>query len=147
MAGAGKEGRVYLIDGDNPGRWRAGADDQIVQSIPNAIGGLFGNPPYFNKPLYFCASGDSLKAFSVANAQVSATPGSTSPESFGFPGCTPSIWASGNNNGIVWAIQPGGVLAAYDATNLANEYYTSDGNAGRDSRNPCSADLCFRIRQ
>ena len=132
MAGAGKEGRVYLIDRDNPGKWRAGADDQIVQSIPNAIGGLFGNPSYFNKALYFCASGDSLKAFSVANAQMSATPTSNSPESFASPGCTPSISASGNSNGIVWAIQPRGVLAAYDATNLANEFYTSDRNAGRD---------------
>lgn len=132
MAGAGKEGRVYLIDRDNPGKWRAGADDQIVQSMPNAIGSLFGNPAYFNQALYFCGSGDSLKAFSVANAQMSTKPTSTSSESYGFPGCVPSISASGNNNGIVWAIQPAGVLAAYDATNLANELYTSAQNSARD---------------
>jgi uncharacterized protein (TIGR03437 family) len=130
MAGAGKEGRVYLIDRDNPGKWRAGADDQIVQSIPNAIGGLFGNPAYFNKALYFCGSGDSLKAFSVMNAQMSATPTSSSPDPAGI--CVPSISASGNDNGIVWALQPWGVLAAYDATNLAIELYTSAQNSQRD---------------
>ena len=130
MAGAGKEGRIYLIDRDNPGKWRAGADDQIVQSIPNAIGGLFGNPAYFNHALYFCGSGDSLKAFSVINAQMSPRPRSSSPDPAGI--CVPSISASGNDNGIVWALQPWGILSAYDATNLANELYTSDRNSQRD---------------
>jgi uncharacterized protein (TIGR03437 family) len=130
MAGAGKEGRLYLIDRDNPGKWRAGGDDQIVQSIPNAIGGLFGNPAYFNKALYFCGSGDSLKSFSVTNAQMSAAPTSSSPDPAGI--CVPSISASGNENGIVWVLQPWGILAAYDAANLASEVYTSAQNSQRD---------------
>jgi len=124
MAGAGKEGRIYLLDRDNLGKWQASSDSQIVQSLPGAIGGLFGNPAYFNKTLYFCGSGDSLKAFSVSNAQMSSTATSTSPDLYGYPGCVPSISASGTNNGIVWAIQPAGALVAYDASNLAHQLYS-----------------------
>src|SRR5262249_35094191 len=54
MAGAGKEGRIYLLDRDNLGKLHSGSDSQIVQSMPGAIGSLFGNPAYFHLALYFC---------------------------------------------------------------------------------------------
>ena len=133
MAGAGKEGRIYLLDRDNPGRLQTGSDSQIVQSIPGAIGGLFGNPAYFNQTLYFCGSGDSLKAFPISNGQMSSIPASQSSESFAFPGCVPTISANGTSNGIVWIQDPAGVLRAYDASNLAHELYNSNQNAGRDA--------------
>jgi uncharacterized protein (TIGR03437 family) len=132
MAGAGKEGRIYLLDRDNPGKWQAGSDSQIVQSLPSAIGGLFGNPAYFNQRLYFCGSGDTLKAFPVANAQMAARPESNSPEPYGFPGCLPFLSANGTGNGIAWALQPAGILTAYDASNLANEIYSTNQNSARD---------------
>jgi hypothetical protein len=133
MAGAGKEGRIYLLDRDHPGKWQAGSDSQIVQSLPSAIGGLFGNPSYFNQTLYFCGSGDTLKAFPVVNAQMSAAPASKSPEPYGYPGCLPSLSANGANNGIAWALQPAGILSAYDASDLSNEIYSSNQNAARDA--------------
>lgn len=133
MAGAGKEGRIYLLDRDNLGKWHAGSDSQIIQSLPGVIGGLFGNPAYFNNTLYFCSSGDSLKAFQVSNAQMSVTPASSSPDVFGYPGCVPSISANGTSNGIVWALQPAGSLAAYDASNVSHQLYTSNQNLQRDS--------------
>jgi uncharacterized protein (TIGR03437 family) len=133
MAGAGKEGRIYLLDRDNLGKLSSGSDSQIVQSLPGAIGGLFGNPAYFNKNLYFCGSGDSLKAFSISNAQMSSSPVSQSSAKFGFPGCVPTISANGTSNGIAWVIDPAGVLRAYDASNLATELYDSNQNTARDA--------------
>jgi len=133
MAGAGKEGRIYLLDRDNLGKLQAGSDSQIVQSIPGAIGGLFGNPAYFNQTLYFCGSGDSLKAFPISNAQITSTPASKSRESFGYPGCLPTISANGKSNGIVWILDPAGALRAYDASNLATELYNSTQNTQRDA--------------
>jgi hypothetical protein len=133
MAGAGKEGRIYLLDRDNLGKFNAVGDTQIVQSIPGALGGLFGNPAYFNLQLYFCGSGDPLEAFPVSNAQMATTPQSQSPTVFNYPGCVPTISANGTSNGIVWAIDQQGLLRAYDATNLANELYNSNQNSARDS--------------
>ena len=60
MAGAGKEGRIYLLDRDNMGRWRGRIDSQIVATTEAGdIAGMFGNPAYFNHSVYFCGSGRS----------------------------------------------------------------------------------------
>lgn len=136
MAGAGKEGRIYLLDRDNMGKLNTGSDSQIVQSIPGSIGGLFGNPAYFNQTLYFCGSGDNLKAYSVSQARLSAAPVSQSSRQFGYPGCLPSLSANGTSEAIVWVIDPGGVLRAYDAGNVATELYNSSANAARDTLGP-----------
>ncbi len=133
MAGAGKEGRIYLLDRDNLGHWQAGSDSQIVGSVAGAIGGLFGNPAYFDKTVYFCGSGDRLKAFPVSNATLAQTPASRSQASFGYPGCVPSISASGASNGIVWILESSAILHAYDASNLSDELYNSNQNVARDA--------------
>jgi hypothetical protein len=104
-----------------------------VQSLSGAIGGLFGNPAYFNNALYFCGAADQMKMYPVSNAQMTATPASQSAVTFGFPGCVPTISANGTSNGIVWAIDQSGILHAYDATNLANELYNTNQNSSRDS--------------
>ncbi|HTL15821.1 MAG TPA: hypothetical protein VL793_01220, partial [Patescibacteria group bacterium] len=65
LVGAGKEGKIYLLDRDNMGQFAAGGDDQIVQSLPFAIGGAFGSPAFFNGTLYYNGIFDSLKAFRV----------------------------------------------------------------------------------
>ena len=133
MAGSGKEGRIYLLDRDNLGHWQAGSDSQIVGSLAGAIGGLFGNPAYFNKSVYFCGSGDSLKAFPVSNATLAQAPSSRSPERFGYPGCVPTISASGSSSAIVWALEGSPALHAYAASNLSDELYNTNQNAARDA--------------
>ena len=133
MAGAGKEGRIYLLDRDNLGKVQTGSDSQIVQSLPGAIGVLFGNPAYFNQTLFFCGSGDNLKAFSVMGAAMPATPVSRSPEKFVSPGCVPTVSAAGKVNGIVWALDQAGILRAFDASNLGHELYNSGQNSSRDA--------------
>jgi uncharacterized protein (TIGR03437 family) len=133
MAGAGKQGRIYLLDRDHLGGFNAANDSQIVQSISGAVQPVFGNPAYFDLQLYFCGSGDQLKAFAVSNAQMTVTASSQSPEQFGFPGCVPTISANGSSSGIAWVLDPAGVLRAYNATNLGVELYNSNQNASRDS--------------
>ena len=133
MAGAGKEGRIYLLDRDNLGKLNAGSDSQIVQSLAGAIGGLFGNPAYFNKTIYLCGSGDNLKAFPISSAHMATSPSSKSQESFGFPGCVPTISANGTANAVVWILESSGALHAYNASNLATELYNSNQNKSRDA--------------
>ena len=52
-------------------------------------------------------------------------PSSSSSESYGYPGSSPSISANGTSNAILWAIENGstGILHGYDATNLGTELY------------------------
>ncbi len=134
LTSAGKEGRIYLLDRDNMGKFQAGSDSQIVQSLPGAIGGMFSIPAYFNGSVYFSGANDNLKAYSIANAALSAKPTSQSATKFSGLGSVPSVSANGAASGIVWALESsgGGVLRAYDAGNLANELYDSSQNKARD---------------
>ncbi|MGA2371084.1 MAG: pyrrolo-quinoline quinone [Candidatus Korobacteraceae bacterium] len=137
----GKEGTIDLINRDNMGHWHSGNDDQIVQTLPFVIGGIWGAPAFWNNNAYFGGQYDHLKAFSF-NPQtelLSTGPTSTSPESFAFPGPTPAVSSNGTTNGVVWIIESdnynnGGnaILRAYNAQNLGSELYNSQQNAGRD---------------
>lgn len=134
--GAGKDTTVYVVDRDNMGKFSA-TTDQIWQEIPNGLNsGEFGMPAYFNGTVYYGAVGDVLRAFKVANAQL--TPASTSSHSFGYPGATPSVSANGSSNGIVWVAENGSPagLYAYDAGNLAHELYDSNQAGSRDQFGP-----------
>jgi uncharacterized protein (TIGR03437 family) len=135
MAGAGKEGRIYLIDRESMGHFHSTDDSQIVQSVPGAIGPLYGGAAYFNKTLFFAASNDSLKAFAIADGHLALRPSSKSLAVFGELGATPTVSANGSTHGIVWVVEAGsaGTLHAYDAGNLAIELYHSQMNPGRDA--------------
>jgi hypothetical protein len=76
--------------------------------------------------------GDSLKAFTMSNAKLAATPQSQSSVQFAYPGTAPSVSANGTSNAIVWAHENSdpAVLHAYDAANLAHEIYNSNQAAG-----------------
>ncbi len=137
IVGCGKEGTIYLLNRDGMGHYGEGP---TVQTLGNAVGGTWSSPAYFNNLIYYLGNGDVLKAFSIANAQISAAPVSRSATSYGFPGATPSVSANGASNGIVWAIQADGsgsggaaILHAYNATNVAQELYNSSQNFARDN--------------
>ncbi|HLY60755.1 MAG TPA: chitobiase/beta-hexosaminidase C-terminal domain-containing protein [Terriglobia bacterium] len=143
----GKQGILYLVNRDNMGHLCStctNSDTQIVQEIQGFNVGLWAMPAYWNGNLYFGGAneggaGDNLKAYSFnANNSglVSTSPTSTSSQFYEFPGPTPSISANGTTNGILWALENESyltccqVLRAYDATNLANEFYNSDQATG-----------------
>jgi chitodextrinase len=150
LIGGGKEGTLYLLDRTNLGHFTA-TNSGVVQSFP-ASNGIFATPAFWENKLYYAADGDTLKMFTLdpvmglftPTAGPSAT--SHSSNSFGFPGSTPSVSASGVANGIIWALDnsqygfPAGtsgpaVLHAYDATNLANELWNSSQGTGNGAGN------------
>jgi outer membrane protein assembly factor BamB len=144
MVSAGKNGTVYLVNRDNMGHYNA-STDQIIQELVNIFpnnlgieGGNFGSPAYFNGRIYFGPVAGAVQAFSLTNGLLSTEPTSQSSEVYPQRGGTMAISASGNTNGILWALQSNGTTApgtlhAYDATNLGNELYNSDQAGSRDT--------------
>ena len=133
--GAGKDQIIYLVNRDSMGKFNATKDTIYQEITSNGLSGtVFAMPAYFNSTVYYGAVGDTLKAFSFVNAMLIAPPASESAVTYPYPGATPSVSANGNSNGIVWAVQNsgGGVLHAYDATNLTNELYNSNQAGSRD---------------
>ena len=137
---AGKEGTIDLVNRDNMGHFHSGNDSQIVQTMPFAIGGIWGAPAFWNNNVYFGGKYDYLKAFSFdPNAQrfsTSYTSKSPSPSAFldrrrPCPRTATPMGLCGSLRAtITKAMQA--ILRAYDATNLGNELYNSEQNSARD---------------
>jgi hypothetical protein len=124
--GAGKDSIIYVADRDSMGKFNA-STDQIYQEVSGQLGGgVYSMPAFFNNTVYYGAVGDALRAFPVSSAKLAAIPSSQSTHAFGYPGTTPSVSANGAANGIVWAVDNGGILYAFDATNLTTELYDSN---------------------
>lgn len=136
---AGKSETIYVVDRDNMGHFNPNNNEQIVQNLTGEIGKLFSVPTYWNNNVYLGAVSDTLKAFTLNGGLLSSQPTSQSSASFTFPGASTSVSANGNQSGIVWAIQSDqylnhgdDILYAFDATNLANELYSTLQNPNRD---------------
>ncbi len=140
IVGSGKEGRIYLIDRDNMGHFNASTDKVVQETNNTTISGSFDTPAYFNNTIYYVGGSnignpnDVGKTFSISSGQMSLTPTSQGPDSFAYPGATPSISAGGTSNGIVWALDTGSnELRAYNASNFNTELYTSATDSSRDA--------------
>jgi hypothetical protein len=140
----GKGGTVYLVNRDNMGGYNT-TTDQVVQEQQYAAGnvGVWSTPAWYNGTVYYWGRFDNLKAFPLANGQLTFYPIAESSEQYGFPGATPSISANGSTNGIVWSIDSEqystngpSVLQAHLASNVATTLYSSTTNATRDTPGP-----------
>jgi outer membrane protein assembly factor BamB len=134
VVGAGKDGRIYVVNRDSMGKFSPTANN-IWQQVNDALSGIFSTPAYFNGQVYYGDVGGTLKAFKVVDAKLSTTPVSQTSTHFGYPGTAPAVSANGTSNAIIWAHENDGqaVLHAYDAMDLSRELYNSNQNAsGRD---------------
>jgi Malectin domain len=150
VIGAGKEGRPYVVSTTNMGGFTADPNltcngsaeenrtdiDKVQQELPpGTVGSDFCNPTTWNGPngqfVYFTAVGGPTQAFSFSGGKLSTAPTSTtSAGNGGSPVVSSNGTATGT--GIVWKIDTGSVLHAYDASNVAHELYNSSQNASRD---------------
>ncbi len=137
---AGKDTNLYVLNQANLGKYNASSNKTLYQELAGALSsGVWSSPAYFNGHVYYGSIGSVLRSFDVNNALLSSSPSSSTAGTFTYPGTTPSVSASGSNNGIVWAVENTGtaVLHAYDANNLGKELYnSSQASSGRDNFGP-----------
>jgi hypothetical protein len=133
LIAGGKEGRIYLIDRDNMGKFNTAYNSQPTGTDPRAFDRVVGEVPppsgtntqnnqfyttgsYFNSKFYIALAKLQGQVWNVSalNAGVSPPGNSFNPpplqtttgniSAFGDRGATFSISANGTSNGIVWAL-------------------------------------------
>jgi hypothetical protein len=147
LIGGGKTGTLYVVNRDAMGKFNT-SSDQIIQELPGAVGVHSPNSPtcgptsndcdystpvFWNGNFYVSGTNDHTKQFTLSNGTLTG-PTSHAPETFGYPGATPTLSANGASNGILWVVEPASaILHAYSASNLATELYNSNQNSARDA--------------
>jgi hypothetical protein len=125
--GAGKDGKLYVLDRDNLGQFNSTQNNIYQPTIQLSSGENHSSPIFFNNTVYGCPTNDSLKAFPVYQALLATSPSTQTAHVFGGNGAVASISANGTSQGIVWALDWGpGILFAYDASDLTKELYDSN---------------------
>ena len=145
VIGGGKDGYLYLLNRDAMG----GLGDANAWQRFNFGSPIFATGAFWNDTFYMAGVSGHLQAFSfnTTTGQFNTANVLQSAETYGFPGSTPSVSASGTTNGIVWALDnsnyctnqsPGcgpAVLHAYNASNLATELWNSTMGTGNEAGN------------
>jgi len=150
LALGSKEGRAYLLDQDDLGKFHSGSDSQILNSVlinatacgqsgfnPDAPLRIYGSPAYWNGFVYFGSAFGPLRQYDITSGKFSLT----AVSSHLYPGSGQSgrgpltiVSANGTSNAIVWTaendLNGNGWLRAFDATNVASALYTSNYGPG-----------------
>ena len=135
LVASGKQGKIYVVDRDNLGKFNA-VNDNVLNAVPDGtghntppiqLGGSVSTPTYFNGRLYW-VSGFNSRALSYRiNASGTLTiTSSTGSTFFGYLPGSVSVSSDGTNNGIVWIPDRNtNQIHAYDAATLSTELWNS----------------------
>jgi hypothetical protein len=128
MVSIGKLGTIYLVDRDNLGKYNPNGDSNIVQELPFATDEVDGVPIYWNNTLLVYSENDFIKAFSIANGQLSSVPAYKTTFTISHPQGA-ALSANGNSNAILWITSGMGAgnLNAFDATTLKKLFISNVG--------------------
>jgi hypothetical protein len=150
VAVGSKEGRAYLLDKNNLGKFHASVDSQILSSVlfnPTACGAagfqanyplrVYGAPAYWNGNVYlgsvfgplrqYSITANNLQQVSVSGHQYDAF---SSASTIGQSGRGPltSISSNGNSDAIVWTSEVdtsgAGWLRAYKASAVSTQLFS-----------------------
>ena len=132
-----KNGTMYLLNQNELGQFDSIADSQIPQEIDAPVlGQVHAGLTYWNNTVYLEAYNTPVMAYSFTNGQLSATPTSQTPRVTAHPQGG-IVSSNATSDGIFWYVSvPTSILFAFDATNLANEFYNSSMAGPRDKLGP-----------
>jgi hypothetical protein len=132
-----KNGSLYLLNQSDLGQYNPVSNSQIVQEVDVPVEGeVHGGLTFWNNTVYVMADDTPVMAYPYSGGQLSLQPTMQTPKAnVGSHGGIVS--SNGGTNGIFWyATSPSGVLYAFDATNLANDIYSSNMVVARDKIGP-----------
>jgi hypothetical protein len=132
-----KNGTAYLLNQNGLGGYNAAGDFQIPQELDvPVLGDVHAGLTYWNNTIYIAAYETPVMAYSFANDLLSAQPTSQTPEVTAHPQGG-IVSANGVQNAIYWYVtSPNNKLYAFDATNLATEFYDNTMAGARDKLGP-----------
>src|ERR1700687_3555403 len=134
LIASGKQGIIYVLDRHYLGKYTVNDGGVIQQPEPLLVPGatydvLMGAPAYWNHTVYFAPNSSPLLAFPLSGGLLG-----TPLQGGKYPGShSPPISANGNKNGILWVIESGAQLLAFDAVSLKPLYTTNQAPNGRDT--------------
>ena len=150
VVAAGKTGRIYVLNRDDLGLFNS--QDSQLSALPTGTGGqeldgeenkldgivgsMFSSPAYWNGMLYYAGDADEIKAFQLTGTYppVSTEPVMQTHRRW-VGSHSPSISANGTTNCILWVLS-GGILLAFNASDLEQELYASNMVPARDTLPP-----------
>ena len=139
VIGGGKDSTLYVLNRDAlGGLGDVNAWQQIsLGPLNSSTGAIFSTPALWNNYLYVAGVGTPLSAYQLDASTAKFSLLTSTTAGSGFARATPAVSAAGNSNGIVWVLDTTkfctpessgcgpAVLHAYDATNLANQLWSS----------------------
>lgn len=140
MLAAGKEGKIYLIDRDNLGKFDP-VNDHVINAVPNGsghntppnlIGGSLSTPSYYNGMIYWITGyNGAVNAYTISSNGTLTRTSQTANKNFGYLPGSVTVSSNGSVGGIVWAMdRNANQIHAYDATTLSTELWNSGQRAG-----------------
>lgn len=133
----GKGGVLYVLSPDHMGKFHPHNNSGVLGEA-RVAGHIFGAAAYWNGHVYVQPDDDIATDFALHHDEL--VPVAHSDAEYARAGATPAISANGDHDPILWIVssrEPGpgaeiAVLHAVDATNIANQLYSSAQNPQRD---------------
>lgn len=136
---SGKEGKIYLIDRNNLGKYNP-TGDNVLNAVPNGsgnntppvqIGGSLSTPAYYNGLIYWTGGYSSSAEALQINPNGTLSIVSQTTDNFGYLPGSAVVSSNGTTGGIVWVMDRNtNEIHAYDASTFATELWNSGEKAG-----------------
>ncbi len=139
MVASGKEGKIYLVNRDNLGKFDPN-NDHVLNAVPNGsghntppvqLGGGLSTAAWFNGKLYWTGNYSSSARAFVINANGTLSMTSQTTATFGYLPGSVILSANGTAGGIAWVMDRNvNQIHAYDAATFNTELWNSGQRAG-----------------
>ena len=141
-----KEGRIYLLNRDNLGKFNSGSDSQIPQwlwAIPGQTaysGPNFGQPIFYNSNILFHVTANYLYSTPISSGVIGTN--STILSKRGASAAATVVSANGRTNAVAWELnspnwgKDPAILYAYAGDSAQSELFNTAQSGTRDVLGP-----------